>query len=79
MKDRREERIRGEKRDEKRGLGCKRFGHARYHKISELNKILKGTEEVGVWRNGRKKVSDKGEGMEWCSVREGNIHLLCSG
>ena len=78
-KDRREERIRGGKRDEKRGLGCKHFGHARYHKTSELNKILKGTEEVGVWRNGRKKVSDKGEGMEWCSVREGNTHLLCSG
>lgn len=38
--DRREERIRGGKRDEKRGLGCKHFGHARYHKISELNKTF---------------------------------------
>ena len=36
-------------------------------------------EEEGEWRNGRKKVSDKREGMEWCSVMEGDTHLLCSG
>jgi len=39
-------------------------------------------EEEGEWRNGREKVSDKREDMEWCSVWEdvvlGKGTLTCS-